>query len=110
MLRAGEHVTGDVRGDQGHLGPTGRGLRGERDALPTARAIAEVAHGVDGLARATGRDGDPPPGEVTGREQREGGIRDVLRFDHASWSAVATGQLADGRADDVHSTALQGGD
>ena len=50
-----------VGGDQGHLGPAPGRLRGQRDAHASGRAVADVAHGVDRLARAAGGDEDPQP-------------------------------------------------
>ncbi len=44
------------------------GLRGDRDleALASARAVADVAHGIDRLARAASGHDDPKAGEVAG--------------------------------------------
>ena len=48
------------------------GLVGEREAHPPRRAVADVAHGVDRLARAARRDehAQPVPGPRAGRHER----------------------------------------
>ena len=52
------------RGDEGDLRPTGGGLLGEGVPLLARGAVADEAHGVDGLARAAGGDEHAQPGQV----------------------------------------------
>ena len=60
----------DVRADERHLGSAAGGLLGERQAHAPRRAVAHVAHRVDRLARAAGRDQHPQPVERARRERR----------------------------------------
>ena len=50
-----------VGGDQGHLRAAPGGLGGQREAHAARRAVADVAHGVDRLARAAGGDEHAQP-------------------------------------------------
>ena len=60
----------DVGGDDRDLGAAARGLVGEREAHPAGRAVADVAHGVDRLARPAGGDEHAEAVEVAGVARR----------------------------------------
>ena len=69
---------------------------GDGHALAAARAVADVAHRVDGLAGAAGAHHDTEPVEVGGPAAGRGerGVEDRLGLRHPSRSAVAAGELA----------------
>ena len=82
----------------------------ERDghSLPSARPIADVAHGVDRLARSAGGDQHAQTGQIIARgEQRRDERVQLLGLGHAARADVATGQRAVLGTDDVHATAAE---
>ena len=101
--RRGEHVALDVCRDQGHVRPAIGGGERHRDALPPARAVADVAHRIDRFARAPGAHDDPQPGEVVpAREQRRDERVQLLGLAHAAGPDIAAGERTVFGTDDVH--------
>ena len=94
--------TADVRGEQRHAGAAPARLVGERDAHAARRAVADVAHGVDRLARAAGGDETClSSSERDWREHRLGARDDLLRLGHAADADLALGELAARGPDDL---------
>ncbi len=110
MPRLGEHVGSDVRCNQFDIGAAGRRLGGERDSLPSARAVAEEPHRIDGFAGATRRHDDAHPHQILRRQQREGPFDDHLGLEHPPRTGVTTGQLAVAWAEDADPALAQGPD
>ncbi len=65
-LDPGRVGQGHVGGDEGDLGPAGRGGAGQRVALEARGAVADEAHRVEVLAGAAGGDHHVETGEVLG--------------------------------------------
>jgi hypothetical protein len=86
--------------DERHVGAARGRLLRERDAHAAARAVADVADGVDRLARAAGGDEHPRPAERAGGVEppRDRG-RDLIGLAHPAGADLALRQLAHGRPD-----------
>ncbi len=90
-----------VRCEQDHLGAAAARLLGQRDPHPPRRAVAEVAHAVERLARSACGDEHAATGQRPGSEQLRDARRDLLRLRHAADAPLAFRHLSFVRADEL---------
>src|SRR5438270_7463911 len=84
----------EVRRKERHLCATAACLARERDAHPPRRAVAEVPHRVERLARPARRDDDAAADERRRPQELLAPCGDRLRLGHPPHAALARGELA----------------
>src|SRR5437588_138595 len=100
----------EVRRKERHLCATAACLARERDAHPPRRAVAEVPHRVERLARPARRDDDAAADERRRPQELLAPCGDRLRLGHPPHAALALGELAILRADQLDAALAQNRD
>jgi hypothetical protein len=99
-LHAGWRRQRDRAAHQRHLGPAPSRDARDRVAHLPARVVAEVANGIDRLARGTGRHEHPLPDQILRRHRSGRGLDDLGGFRKTAGALVPARKRAARRADD----------
>ncbi len=102
----------EVRGEQRHLGPAPPRFLGHGHAHAARRAVADVAHGVERLARASRGDEHALAREraraaLPAAQELLGASVDLLGLRHPPHALLALGELTFRRPDEGHASGAQ---